>query len=107
MQKNYGVKFISFASALPSLCVKNADLQKLYDTSDEWIYTRTGIKERRIVSANESGLTLSVSAANEVIKKSNVKPEDIDLIIVATATPDKLYPTMSCMLQGKIGAKNA
>lgn len=107
MQKNYGIKFVSFASALPSLCVKNADLQKLYDTSDEWIYTRTGIKERRIISANESGLTLSVSAANEVIKKSNVKPEDIDLIIVATTTPDKLYPTMSCMLQGKIGAKNA
>jgi 3-oxoacyl-[acyl-carrier-protein] synthase-3 len=107
MQKNYGIKFLSFASALPSHCVKNTDLEKLYETSDEWIYTRTGIKERRIISANESGLTLCVSAANEVIKKSKVNPEDIDLIIVATTTPDKLYPTMSCMLQGKIGAKNA
>lgn len=107
MQKNYGVKFLSFGASLPSLCVKNTDLEKLFETSDEWIYQRTGIKERRIINENESGLSLSVSAATEALNKANLPPADLDLIIVCTSTPDKLYPSMSCMLQGKIGATSA
>ncbi len=107
MQKNYGVKFTAFSSALPSVVVKNNDLEKLFSTSDEWIYTRTGIRERRVVSDKESGLSLSVDAANKTLAKAKVDPKDLDLIIVATTTPDKLYPSMSCMLQGKIGAKNS
>lgn len=107
MQKNYGVKFLAFGSSLPEMTVKNVDLEKLFDTSDEWIYTRTGIKQRRIVSKNETGLSLSLEAAKQALKKTNIKPEEIDLIIVATATPDNLYPTMSCMLQGELGAVNA
>lgn len=107
MQKNYGIKFAAFGAGLPSKVVKNADLEKLYDTSDEWIYTRTGIKERRVVSGNESGLSLCVEASKQVLKKSKIDPKDIDLIIVCTCTPDKLYPSMGCLLQGELGAVNA
>ena len=81
MQKNYGVKFLSFSGALPSKVVKNTDLEKLFDTSDEWIYTRTGIKERRVVDKNESGLSLSVDAARQALNKAKIDPKDIDLII--------------------------
>ncbi|MBI2996818.1 MAG: ketoacyl-ACP synthase III [Candidatus Melainabacteria bacterium] len=107
MQKNYGIKFLSLGGALPSKVVKNTDLEKLFDTSDEWIYTRTGIRERRVVSEGESSLTLSVSAAREALKKSKLDPKDLDLIIVSTTTPDNLYPSTSCLLQGELGAVNA
>ena len=107
MQKNYGIKFLSFAGALPSKVVTNSDLEKLFDTSDEWIYTRTGIKQRYVISENESSLSLSVDAAKQALSKAKIDPECIDLIIVCTATPDKLYPSVSCMLQGAIGAVNA
>ncbi|OGI07372.1 MAG: hypothetical protein A3I68_04815 [Candidatus Melainabacteria bacterium RIFCSPLOWO2_02_FULL_35_15] len=107
MQKNYGVKFLSFAGALPSKVVTNSDLEKLFDTSDEWIYTRTGIRQRHVVDKNESGLSLSVDAAKQALNKAKIDPKAIDLIIVCTATPDKQYPSMSCMLQGAIGAVNS
>ena len=107
MQKSYGVKFVSFGASLPKKIVKNTDLEKLFQTSDEWIYTRTGIKERRVIDKDESGLTLSLSAAKQVLKKAKLDPKEIDLIIVSTTTPDNLYPTMSCMLQGELGATNA
>jgi len=107
MQKNYGIKFSSIAGALPSKVVKNTDLEKLFETSDEWIYTRTGIRERKIIAENESGLGLSVKAAKEALELAKFDPKDLDLIIVCTTTPDKLYPTMSCMLQGHLGATNA
>ena len=105
--KNYGVKFIGIGSSLPSKVVKNTDLEKLFETSDEWIYTRTGIRERRVISEDESGLTLSLDASKQALNKAKLDPKEIDLIIVCTTTPDKLYPSMSCMLQGKLGAVNA
>lgn len=107
MQRNYGIKFVSFGSALPKRVVKNTDLEKLFDTSDEWIYTRTGIRQRNVIDNNETGLSLSLQAAKEALNKANLAPKDIDLIIVSTATPDNLYPSMSCMLQGKLEAINA
>jgi len=107
VQKNYGVKFTAFSSALPSKIVTNKDLEKLFDTTDEWIYTRTGIKERRVVSGNETGVSLSAIAARDVLAKAKLDPKDLDLIILATTTPDKLYPSMSCLLQGELGASNA
>ena len=107
MQKNYGIRFLSLSGSVPSKIVRNSDLEKLFNTTDEWIFSRTGIKERRVVSENESGLSLSADAARKAIKDANINPEDIDLIIVSTATPDKLYPSMACQLQGIIGAKNA
>lgn len=107
MQKNYGVKFSGIGASLPSRVVTNKDLEKLFDTSDEWIYTRTGIKERRVVEKNESGLSLSLDASRGALKMANLDPKDLDLIIVSTTTPDKLYPATSCLLQGELGAKNS
>lgn len=109
MQKNYGVKFVGIGGALPSKVVKNTDLEKLFDTNDEWIFSRTGIRERRVIDKekNESGLSLSVQAAKQAVSMARINPQDIDLIIVCTSTPDKLYPSMSCLLQGEIGATKA
>lgn len=107
MQKNYGLKFTGIGSSLPSKTVKNTDLEKLFNTSDEWIYTRTGIKERRVISAGESGLSLSLDASLQALSQAKLDPKEIDLIIACTTTPDKLYPSMGCMLQGKLGAVNA
>lgn len=77
------------------------------DTSDEWIRTRTGIQERRIAADNEDTSDLAYKAAVEALHKANVEAEDIDMIIVATVTPDQPFPTVSCMLQEKLGAKKA
>lgn len=108
MQKNYGIKFLGIGGALPKKVVRNTDLEKLYDTTDEWIFKRTGIKERRVIDENsESGLSLSFEASLQALNNSKIKPLDIDLIIVATCTPDNLYPSMACMLQGKLGANKA
>lgn len=107
MQKNYGIKFTGIGAALPSEIVTNKDLEKLFDTSDDWIYTRTGIRERRVVNETESGLSLSVAASKQALKNANLDPKDLDLIIVATTTPDKLYPCTGCLLQGELGAKKA
>lgn len=92
---------------LPSRKVTNKDLEKLVDTSDEWIVTRTGIKERRIAPKESASSDLGVEAANMAIKDANLTPEDIDLIIVATVTGDMAFPSTSCIIQDKLGAINA
>ncbi len=107
MQKKYGIKITGVGSALPTRIVKNTDLEKLYDTNDEWIFTRTGIHERRILGEGESGLSLATEASKVALTNANLNPSDIDLILVATATPDMLYPSTSCLLQGELGASNA
>ncbi|MBY0196330.1 beta-ketoacyl-ACP synthase III [Priestia megaterium] len=92
---------------VPERVVTNLDLEKVMDTSDEWIRTRTGIQERRIAADNEDTSDLAYKAAVEALHKANVEAEDIDMIIVATVTPDQPFPTVSCMLQEKLGAKKA
>ena len=92
--------------SVPKTVITNNDLTKLYDTSDEWIYTRTGIKERRMVSGDESAFELGVEAAKNALNKSDIKPEDIDLIIVATSAPSQLYPAMGCRIQAALGISN-
>ncbi|MCM3791734.1 beta-ketoacyl-ACP synthase III [Priestia megaterium] len=92
---------------VPEKVVTNLDLEKVMDTSDEWIRTRTGIQERRIAADNEDTSDLAYKAAVEALHKANVKAEDIDMIIVATVTPDQPFPTVSCMLQEKLGATKA
>ena len=99
-----GAKLIGVGSAVPASVVTNADLTKLVDTSDEWITTRTGIRERRIVSENETATGLAIDAAKDAIAFAGIDPSIIDLIIVATSTPDNLYPSTACMVQGAIGA---
>jgi 3-oxoacyl-[acyl-carrier-protein] synthase-3 len=94
-------------SYLPSKILANADLEKMVDTSDEWITTRTGIKERRIAAPDEFTSDLGAIAAQRAMKKAGVTADQIDLIIVATITPDMPFPSTACLVQQKIGAKRA
>ncbi|MEE9289346.1 MAG: beta-ketoacyl-ACP synthase III [Bacteroidota bacterium] len=91
---------------VPDKILSNADLEKIVETSDEWIRTRTGIRERRIL---EHGATsdLSIKAASQLLKQRGIGAEEIDLIIVATVTPDMMFPATACIVQDKIGAKKA
>ena len=94
-------------SYVPSKVLTNADLEKMVETSDEWITTRTGIKERRLAANDEFTSDLATQAALRAMKKAEVTPEQIDLIIVATITPDMPFPSTSCLVQRKIGARRA
>ncbi len=104
---NTKVGILGLGSYLPEKVVSNFDLEKIMDTSDEWIRTRTGIKERRVVSENEATSDLASRAALKAIENANITPEDIDLIIVATLTPDMLFPSTACLVQANIGASKA
>src|SRR5882672_6641077 len=94
-------------SYVPSKVLTNADLEKKVETSDEWITTRTGIKERRICAANEFTSDLATHAALRAMEKAQVTADQIDLIIVATITPDMPFPSTACLVQRKIGATRA
>ena len=91
---------------VPETVITNEDLTKLYETSDEWIYTRTGIKERRIVSGNETAIDLGFKAAENAIAKAGIDVNEIDCIISASSVPPQLYPTLACTLQTKLGIKD-
>jgi 3-oxoacyl-[acyl-carrier-protein] synthase-3 len=94
-------------SYVPAKILTNADLEKMVDTSDEWITTRTGIKERRIAAENEFTSDLAAEAARRAMKKAGITAGQIDLIIVATITPDMPFPSTACLVQRKIGAQKA
>lgn len=91
----------------PTKVISNDDLAKTVDTSDEWIRTRTGISKRRRAKESEASSDLAVKAIEKILKKKSIKAEEIDLIIVATITPDTVFPATACVIQDKIGAKNA
>ncbi len=93
----------SVAYSVPETVVTNQDLTKLYDTSDEWIYTRTGIKERRIVSGNQNAADLGYEAAQKALAKAGVNPDELDLIIAASSAPPNLYPAIACDIQARLG----
>lgn len=92
---------------VPERILTNNDLEKIVDTTNEWIVTRTGISERRIAEKEIPTSYLATKAANEAIKNANIKAEEIDLIIVATITPDMIFPSTACIVQAEIGAFNA
>jgi len=92
---------------VPSRVLTNAELEKMVDTTDEWITTRTGIKERRIADKDEFTSDLGAKAAQRAMKAAGVTGEQIDLIIVATITPDMVFPSTACLVQQKIGARRA
>ena len=94
-------------SYLPSRVLTNADLTKMVDTSDEWITTRTGIKERRLAGKHEHTSDIAAKAALVAMERAKVTPEQIDLIILATITPDMPFPSTACVVQRKIGAVRA
>ena len=93
---------------VPEYKLTNKELSTMVDTNDEWIVSRTGIKERRILKGEGLGTSdLGAKAIEGLLKKKNIKADQIDLIICATATPDMLFPSTACVIADKIGAKNA
>ncbi len=98
---------LSVGSYVPDRILTNADLEKMVDTSDEWITTRTGIKERRIAAENEFTSDMGAMAAQRAMQAAGIKAVQIDLIIVATLTADMMFPSTACLVQQKIGAKRA
>jgi 3-oxoacyl-[acyl-carrier-protein] synthase-3 len=100
-------KIIGTGSYLPTKILTNHDLEKLVDTSDEWIVTRTGMKERRIAADHEFTSDLGAAAAKEALKAAKMESSEIDLILVATLTPDYTFPSTACIIQSKLKAEKA
>ena len=105
--KGRSCSIASVGSYVPARVLTNADLEKMVNTSDEWIITRTGIRERRIAAPNEFTSDMAAQAARRAMEKGNIPAEQIDLIIVATITPDMVFPATACLVQQKIGASRA
>ena len=101
------VGIIGLGHYLPKRVLTNADLEKVVETSDEWITTRTGIKTRRLAGKDEKTSDLAIHAAKEALKNAHLDPAKVDLIIVATISPDSNFPSVSCLVQKAIHAKNA
>ncbi len=89
--------------SIPDTVITNDDLTQLYETSDEWIYSRTGIKERRVVSGEENAIDLGFAASKNAIEKAGIDPEDIDLILAASSAPPDLYPAIACHIHERLG----
>ncbi|MGI9236828.1 MAG: beta-ketoacyl-ACP synthase III [Woeseiaceae bacterium] len=98
-------RIAGIGSFLPEKVVTNQDLEKTMDTSDEWIRERTGIKRRHIAADNETTSSMGLVAAQRAMEMAGVGPDDIDLIVVGTATPDKIFPATACIIQRQLGAK--
>ncbi len=102
----FNSKILGTGSVVPEQIRTNADLEKMVDTTDQWIVERTGIKSRRIACENDSATSLGVAAALNAIEASSLDIHEIDMIVVATATPDKVFPSAACLIQEKLGLKN-
>ena len=93
---------------VPDYILTNKELETYVDTNDEWIISRTGIKERRILKGEGKGSSdLGAEAVKGLLKKTNISAEEVDLIICATATPDMIFPSTACIIANKVGATNA
>lgn len=101
------VGIAGIGSYIPPKIITNDDISKLVDTSDEWIVERTGIRERRVVDKDTSTSDIATIAAKRVLQDGGISPEEIDLILVATVTPDMAFPSTACIVQKSIGAANA
>ncbi|MCL2145200.1 MAG: ketoacyl-ACP synthase III [Endomicrobia bacterium] len=107
MNKKTGVKILGTGSYFPKKVLTNEDLEKIVNTTNEWITTRTGIKERHIAEKDEATSDLAYQASLEALKAANITAEQIDLILVATVTPDMSFPSTACVLQTKLGLTSA
>jgi len=101
------VGIIGTGKYVPEKILTNSDLEKIVETNDEWIVSRTGIRERHIAAPHEATSDLSYEAALKALDSAGMKAEDLDLIIIATVTPDSAFPSTACILQDKLGAKGA
>ncbi|MFH0778976.1 MAG: beta-ketoacyl-ACP synthase III [Candidatus Eisenbacteria bacterium] len=106
MQQVRGTRIAGTGSFVPSKILTNFDLERMVDTSDEWIIARTGIRERHIGSEDETSSDLAAEAAKKAMAEAGVSPLDIELVIVGTITPDRLFPSAACSLQEKLGTYN-
>ncbi len=104
MTAPYRAAITGLGAYLPEKILTNAAIEKIVDTTDDWIRTRTGIRERRIAAEDQATSDLALPAAQEALKNAGLTPEDLDLIIVGTTSPDMLFPSASCFLQAKLGA---
>jgi 3-oxoacyl-[acyl-carrier-protein] synthase-3 len=100
-------RIVGIGSHLPSRILRNADLEQLVETSDEWILTRTGISERHLCAETEATSDMAYPAAVQALQAANLDPVDLDMILVATATPDMFFPSTACLLQDRLGARRA
>ncbi len=100
-------KLVGIGSYLPKKALTNHDLEKMVDTSDEWIVERSGISVRHIAAEDETTVTMAEQAAIKALNPAAINADQLDLIIVATCTPDKLFPSSACLLQQRLGAKKA
>jgi 3-oxoacyl-[acyl-carrier-protein] synthase III len=107
MSHRIAAKITGVAGYVPSKVLTNADLEKLVDTNDEWIVTRTGIRERHIVENGVACSDLATLAAKGLLAKTKTDPADIDLIVLASVTPDMFFPATACLVQDRLGAKKA
>lgn len=107
MQRDPQVEIVATGRFLPDTVVTNDDLSKRLDTSDEWIRTRTGIRERRIAEASMSASDMGVPAARRALDEAGLEPSDVDVLIVSTATPDRWLPSTACDIQRELGADRA
>ncbi len=98
-------RILGTGSYLPERVMTNAEIEKFVDTTDSWIQERTGIRERHIVADGESTVDLAERAARKALAASGVTPEQLDLIVIGTTTPDRIYPSTACRLQARLGAK--
>lgn len=100
-------RIIGIGSHLPETILTNKDIEKICDTTDEWIQKRTGIEERHIIKPGQGSSDLALPAAQQAIEDAGLSPEDIEIIVFCTVTPDQLAPASASLLQGKLGATNA
>jgi len=107
MPKRLAAKITGVAGYVPPRLLTNFDLQKMVDTDDQWIRERTGISERHVVEKGTATSHLATAAAQQLLEQTHTRPEEIELIIVATVTPDMLFPATACLVQHRIGASHA
>ncbi len=107
MPRRIAAKITGVAGYVPPRVVTNAELEKRVDTNDEWIRTRTGIRERHFADPGVAASHLGTEAARKLLAEKNINPEEIELIVLATVTPDMFFPATACLIQDRLGAKNA
>ncbi|HXJ18461.1 MAG TPA: beta-ketoacyl-ACP synthase III [Candidatus Polarisedimenticolia bacterium] len=107
MSQRIAAKITGVAGYVPPRVVTNADMEKMVETTDEWIRTRTGIRERHFVEPGVASSHLGTEAAKQVLAATGTRPEEIELIVVATVTPDMFFPATACLIQNNLGAKKA